>query len=366
MTPPELKFHWFLPTGGDGRSVGSVTAVQARSGAATERAPSLAYLTQVAQAAESAGFDAVLTPVGLGCEDPWMFTAALAARTTRLRYLVAFRPGLTHPAWLAHQTASLQRLSDDRILLNVVTGGDPVEQRALGDGLPHDDRYDRTDEFLEVFGRVWQERDVLHAGRFYQVEGGGLHLEGRAMPPIYFGGSSPPAERTAARHADVHLSWGEPAVVLHDRVERLKAQAAQVGRQLRFGVRLHVIARATSAAAWEEAERLLADMDDEAIEAARRRFATMDSTAQARMSELHGWKRHGLEIAPNLWAGIGLVREGAATALVGSYDEVAARLLDYRDAGFEEFVLSGYPHLEEALHIGECVVPRLQRSAVAA
>jgi alkanesulfonate monooxygenase len=349
-------FHWFLPSAGDGREVGSVTAVQQRSRSSIARSASIDYIAQVARAAEAAGFDAVLTPTGVGCEEPWLLCSALVPLTRRLQFIVAFRPAFVAPAWAAHQAATFQRLSGSRLLVNIVTGGDSVEQRALGDFLDHDQRYDRTDEFLTIFRRLWSESNLDFEGAHYRIEGGGLRLLAEP-PPIYFGGASAAAERVAAEQADVYLTWGEPPALVAPRVQRMRELASGRGRHLRFGIRLHVISRDTAREAWREADRLLAGMDADSIAAAQARFARMDSVGQARMTNLHGGRRGRLEIAPNLWAGIGLVREGAATALVGSHEEVAERIEEYQALGFDEFIFSGYPHLEEAYRFGECVRP---------
>lgn len=354
-----MKLHWFLPTGGDSREVGSATVLEGRTAAAVRRAPTVEYLGQVAKAAEAAGFDAVLTPVGSGCMDPWVVCAAVAPLTTRLRFLVAFRPGFTLPTLLAQQAATFQQLTGGRLLLNVVTGGDPVEQRAYGDFLDHDSRYARTDEFLSVLERMWSGEPFDHAGEHYRVEQAGLKLPPALRPGIYFGGASPAAEAVAARRVGTALSWGEPPAAVGPRVARLKDAAAAQGRDLSFGLRLHVLARDTEAEAWAEAQRLLDGMSPDAIAAAQQRFARMDSVGQQRMAALHGGSTDGLEISPNLWAGAGLVREGCATALVGSHEQVAERLREYADLGVDEFVLSGWPHLEEAYRFGESVRPLL-------
>ena len=351
-----LAFHWFLPTGGDGHAVGAVSAVQARSAESTRREPTVGYLGQVAAAAERSGFGAVLTPVGSACQDPWTLASALTQHTSDLDFLIAVRPGLAPPLLVAQQAATFQRFSGGRLRVNIVTGGDSVEQRAYGDFLDHGERYARTAEFLSVWHRLWAGETVDHDGRHLRIDRATL-LDAPVPPPVYFGGASSAAEAVAARYADVHLSWGEPPEQLGGRVDRLRDLAATHGRSLRFGVRLHVIARSTSDEAWAEADRLLAAMTPEAIAAAQQRYALMDSVGQARMAALHGGRSDGLEIAPNLWAGIGLVREGAATALVGSYAEVAERIAEYHRIGFEEFVLSGYPHLEEAFRFGEFVRP---------
>lgn len=364
---PAPVLHWFLPTGGDGRDPGGVTAVQARSRTATRRPADLGYLAQVARAAEQAGFGKLLTPVGLGCVDPWVLTPAVAAVTERIGFLVAFRAGLTGPTLLAQQADSFRRLFGDRIALNVVTGGDPVEQRAYGDHLPKDERYARTGELMQVIRELLAGKPVDHHGDHVRVSGARLENPVVAAPvPLYFGGASPAAEDVAARHADVQLLWGEPPAAVGERIERLRGRAAAAGRTVRFGLRLHVITRDTAAEAWAEADRILGRLDPEAIRATQERFARMDSTGQARMTALHGGTAENLTIAPNLWAGIGLVREGAGTALVGSHDEVAQRLFEYRELGVDEFVLSGYPHLEEAFRVGEEVAPRLRALAAAA
>ncbi|MBX6167765.1 MAG: LLM class flavin-dependent oxidoreductase [Thermobispora bispora] len=359
-----MRFHWFLPTSGDGHQVRPATTTVAAS-PTVSRPPTLGYLTQVARAAEAAGFDAALTPIGSGCLDPLVTCAALAGATERLRLLVAFRPGFTLPTVLAQQAQTFQELSGGRLLLNAVTGGDPVEQRAYGDFLGHDERYARTAEYLELLRRIWRGGPFDFQGTYYRIEGGGLGTPLSDPPEIYFGGASPAAERVAARHADVYLMWGEPPAAIAERLERMRALAAEAGRTLRYGIRLHVIARETAEEAWAQANRLLAGMDPERIAAAQARFARMDSVGQRRMTALHGGSAERLEVSPNLWAGVGLVREGAGTALVGSYDEVAERIREYAALGLEEFILSGWPHLEEALRVGEFILPRLAAEPVA-
>ncbi|MFG1944109.1 LLM class flavin-dependent oxidoreductase [Nonomuraea sp. NPDC048826] len=358
-----MRFHWFLPTTGDGHEVRSaITTTDVFRPKA--RPTTVTYLAQVAGAAEQAGFEAALTPVGAGCPDPWIVCAAVAQRTERLKLLVAFRTGYALPTLLAQQAQTFQEISGGRLLLNVVTGGDPVEQRAYGDFLDHDARYARTDEYLQVLRRSWAGGPFDHHGEHYQVEGGGLAVPLDPAPALYFGGASAAADQVAARHADVLLMWGEPPYAIAERITRLRALADSLGRRLRYGLRVHVIARDTGAAAWAEAERLLAGMDPARIAAAQRRFARFDSVGQRRMVDLHAGDTRSLEIHPGLWAGVGLVREGAGTALVGSYDEVAALLREYAAVGVEEFVLSGWPHLEEAYRVGEHVLPRLAPAPV--
>ncbi len=355
-----LHTHWFLPTAGDSRDVVGFGPTASRRG------PSLDYLAQVARAAEQLGFDAVLTPTGTFCEDAWISTAALIAETRRLRFLVAFRPGLISATLAAQQAATFQRLSGGRLLLNVVTGGSAVEQRRFGDHLDHDRRYDRCDEFLTVLRGAWGG-PFDFAGDHLQVEGAMVDGAPDPTPAIFFGGSSAAGKRVAARHADVWLMWGEPPASAAAELASVREQAAALGRTPRFGIRLHVISRDRAEDAWAEAERLLEAMPPEVIaEAQRQVAATSDSVGQARMTALHGGGRDDLVIGPNLWAGFGLVRGGAGTALVGSHEEVAERLVEYHDLGFDHVILSGQPHLEEAYWFGEGVLPLLRRAGVAA
>ncbi|MYS07600.1 LLM class flavin-dependent oxidoreductase [Streptomyces sp. SID6041] len=363
MQENPLLLHWFLPTGGDGRDPGGVTAVQGRTGSATRRSADIPYLTQVARAAEQAGFHSLLTPVGLGCADPWILTAALAQHTTRIGFPVAFRAGFASPTLLAQQADAFRRFAGGRLALNVVTGGDPTEQRAYGAWLEHDARYSRTEEVMTVLRTLLAGKTADHHGTHVRIAGARLTDPDLRHPvPLYFGGASPAAEQVAARQADVQLLWGEPPAAVAARITRLRERARAAGRTVRFGLRLHVISRDTAADAWSEADRILAGFDPEAVRASQERFAGMDSTGQARMTALHGGVVDAarLTVAPNLWAGIGLLREGAGTALVGSHDEVAGRLAEYHALGIDEFVLSGYPHLEEAYRVGEEVAPRLR------
>ncbi len=350
-----MRFHWFLPTSGDSRNV-----VPGAGGHGREA--SLEYLTQVARAAEQMGFDAVLTPTGTWCEDAWLVTATVSQHTSTLRFLVAFRPGITNPTLAAQQAATFQRLTGGRVLVNIVTGGDSDEQRRFGDWLSHDERYARTDEFLSILRGAWSGQPFDFEGTHYRVEGATVLQPPRPSPEIYFGGASGPAENVAARHVDVYLLWGEPPSMARERIARMKDKAGAANRTLRFGMRLHVITRDTEREAWQEADRLLATMDQNWIDQVQRHFAQTESVGQRRMTSLHGGSRDQLVVSPNLWAGIGLVRPGAGTALVGSHEQVAERLLEYRELGLEEFILSGHPHLEEAYAVGEGVLPLLMDS----
>ncbi|MEJ7584775.1 MAG: LLM class flavin-dependent oxidoreductase [Acidimicrobiales bacterium] len=206
-----------------------------------------------------------------------------------------------------------------------------------------------------------------HDGPHYRVAGATTRTPPEPAPPVYFGGASAAAERVAARYVDVYLAWGEPPAMVSERLDRMRSLAAEAGRNLRFGIRFHVITRPSAGSAWAIAEELLAGMDPTAVAAAQTDFAATMSEGQRRMASLHRGSPADLEIHPNVWAGIGLVRGGAGTALVGSYEQVADRIAEYHGLGFDEFILSGYPHLEEAYWFGEGVLPILRtRGLVAA
>ncbi|WP_440901630.1 LLM class flavin-dependent oxidoreductase [Actinosynnema sp.] len=365
---PTVALHWFLPTTGDGRTIIERFHANRTLGDAAQRQPDVDYLAAVAQAAERNGFEGVLTPTGTWCEDAWLTTAALLARTSTLKFLVAFRPGVLSPTLAAQMAGTYQRISRGRLLLNVVTGGDEVEQRRFGDWLDHDRRYARTAEFLRVLRGVWSGTPFTFEGEHYRLEGATAIAPPDPRPPVYFGGSSDAALPVAAEHADVYLTWGEPPAQVAEKIERVRALAG--GRPIRFGVRLHTISRDTAAEAWAEAGRLLDALDPEQVRRAQEQLRTSQSVGQQRMLALHGGDLgkgvRGLEVHPGLWAGVGLVRGGAGTAMVGSHSDVADLVEEYHAVGVDEFVLSGYPHLEEAYWFGEGVRPLLRQRGLLA
>ena len=357
-----MKLFWFIPTHGDSRYLGTAKGA---------RAAGYDYFKQVAVAADSLGYEGVLLPTGRSCEDSWVVASSLIGATQRLKFLVALRPGLVQPSQSARMAATLDRLSGGRLLVNLVTGGDPEELEGDGQFLSHAERYQVSREFISIWrGLLAKSHDgaaLDFEGRHLRVKGGKVLYPpvNRPYPPIFFGGSSEEAHELAAEQLDTYLTWGEPPAAVAAKVDDITRRAARHGRKLDFGIRLHIIVRETEDEAWRAAAELLSHLDDATIATAQRKFAAMDSVGQRRMAELHGGKfnrdnvREGLEVSPNLWAGVGLVRGGAGTALVGNPEQVAARLKEYAALGLSNFILSGYPHLEEAYRVAELVFPLL-------
>jgi alkanesulfonate monooxygenase len=359
-----MQIFWFLPTHGDSRYLGTSEGA---------RAVDLDYLQQIAGAADHLGYEGVLIPTGRSCEDPWVIASSLIGSTKKLKFLVAVRPGLHQPSLAARMAATFDRLSGGRLLVNLVTGGDQAELEGDGVYLDHASRYEQSAEFI----RIWREIIARgHEGQSFDFEGKHLSVKGAKLlypsvqkphPPVWFGGSSAAAHDLAAEQVDAYLTWGEPPAEVAKKIADVRARAEARGRKVEFGIRLHVIVRETEDAAWKAAEELISRVDDETVIRAQAVFARMDSEGQRRMAALHagGAKRSraDLEISPNLWAGVGLVRGGAGTALVGDPKTVAARIEEYAALGLGKFILSGYPHLEEAYRFAELVFPLLSRKA---
>jgi len=357
-----MQVFWFLPTHGDSRYLGTTEGA---------RSVDLAYLQQIAGAADQLGYEGVLIPTGRSCEDPWVIASSLIGATRQLKFLVAVRPGLHQPSLAARMAATFDRLSGGRVLVNLVTGGDQAELEGDGVFLDHASRYEQSAEFI----RIWREIIARsHDGQSFDYEGKHLSVKGakllfpptqRPHPPVWFGGSSEAAHELAAEQVDTYLTWGEPPAEVAKKIADVKARAARKGRTVKFGIRLHVIVRETDDAAWQAAEELISRVDDQTVIRAQAAFAKMDSVGQRRMAALHAGgakrKREDLEISPNLWAGVGLVRGGAGTALVGDPKTVAARIEEYAALGIDNFIFSGYPHLEESYRFAELVFPLLPR-----
>lgn len=348
-----MNIFWFIPTHGDSRYLGVTTG---------GREVNLSYLRQVAQAVDSLGYKGALLPTGRSCEDAWVVASSLISVTSQMKFLIAVRPGLTSPSQAARMASTFDRLSNGRLLINVVTGGDPIELAGDGLNLNHRERYELTDEFLTIWRELLSKGEANFEGNYLNVRGGKLLYPPvqSPYPPLYFGGSSQIGHEVAAKHIDVYLTWGEPPEKVKEKISHVSKLAKQQGRTVRFGIRLHVIVRETEEEAWRAANELIKYVDDDLIAESQKIFSRFDSEGQRRMSQLHSGSKNNLEVSPNLWAGVGLVRGGAGTALVGDPKTVAQRMREYEEIGIETFILSGYPHLEESYRVAELLFPYLE------
>ncbi|MFY4857920.1 LLM class flavin-dependent oxidoreductase [Aliarcobacter butzleri] len=354
-----LNIFWFLPAaGGDGRYLGK-SEVGRRS--------TNAYLRQIATTAEYLGYDGLLIPTGSGNLDPIITAASLATVTNKIKLLVALRHTATGgPTVFARQAATLDEALNGRLLLNVVPGAWPDDRAREGNFQSHDERYESADEFWEIWKRVLEGETVDFKGKFYEVNGARALYSTvqKPYPPLFFGGSSQAAHEFASKHVDTYLSWGEPPALVKEKFDDVREKAAKFGREVKFGLRLQVIVRETEEEAWEAANKLISHLDEETIKQAQERQKSSDSVGQARINALHNGDVNNLVISPNLWAGIGLVRSGAGTALVGSAEQIAQRIKEYVEIGAETFVFSGYPHLEESIRFAELVFPLLNKESI--
>ncbi len=352
-TEKPIDFLWFIPTSGDGSYLGSSDL---------NRAPDNRYLREVAVAVDRLGYSGVLLPTGVACEESFVTAASLAPFTEKLKFLVAIRPGVASPAYYARLASTLDRISNGRVLLNIVVGGSPAELAGDGVFLEHDKRYDHAEEFFTVWEELLEKGEATFEGDHIKAIGARLGFPPvqAPRPPLYFGGSSDAGIEFAAGRVDKYLTWGEPPEQVGEKIARVRKAAADKGREVSFGIRLHFIVRETDEEAWAAADRLISKLSDETIDEAAQRFVKeSDSVGQQRMFALHQGRRDKLEVSPNLWAGIGLVRAGAGTALVGSPKTIAARLKEYQDLGIDTVIGSGYPHLEEAYRVAELLFPEL-------
>ncbi len=348
----ELDFLWFCQTAHDGPFIGTREP--------PPRRPSLEYVSSIIDTAAEMGFSSLLTAVNYHAEhETWTMAMAALARTRGAGLLVATRPGIHHPAVFAKMAATAQNLFPGRVRLNVVTGSSPAENGMYGDFEDHADRYARTREYLTILRRLWSETPVSHASPRYRFDGAVLEPKPVQPIPLYLGGVSPAAQQIAAELADVYLMWAEPYDQVAQRVDDMRALENSYGRPVRYGLRVHVIVRETSAEAWAAADRLISRVDPEVRRAFAAATRRVDGVGQQRQAALAAGD--DLVVEDNLWAGIGLARSGCATAIVGDPDEVTAKLRAYADLGIGTFILSGYPHVEECRTFGELVLPRFRR-----
>jgi alkanesulfonate monooxygenase len=354
---PEPRFDWFIPIDGDGAHIGTWRA---------ERPPTFEYLRRVVEAAEAGGYYSLLIPTrfanGLFEEaaplaETWTMVTALAAVTRRTRFLVAVRPGFISAGLFAQMGATLDQISGGRLDLNVVPGGIQGDFERLGVTIDHDKRYEQAEEFIAALRALWAKPEPV------VFEGSTVRLKGAVVSPgpvgngprFYVGGASPRALEFAARGADVYLAWIQPLKDIAGLLERVRAVYAAEGRRPVFGLRTHLVVRATEREAWEAAEELVSQADERVV--AQRQAAFVGTPMVGQQAQLREQLR---ERAPRLWNGIAKVRVNLGTAVVGEPEQVAAELLAYWQLGIDEFILSGFPHEEECRRVASEILPGLR------
>ena len=352
---PQPKFDWFIPIDGDGERIGTLRA---------ERAPTFGYLRRVVETAERNGFHSLLIPTrfanGLFEEtaplaETWTTATALAAVTSRIRFLIAVRPGFISPGLFGQMAAALDQISGGRVDLNVVPGGIQGDFERVGEHSDHAHRYERAEEFIAALRALWRKPEpVDFDGDFVNLRGA-MAVPGvvNGGPRFYLGGASERALNLAGKQSDVYLAWILPKADIAAHLRRADAKFADAGRAPSYGLRTHIIARRTEREAWDAADALLSQAAD-AVRAQRQTAiagtAMVGAQSQARAAERH-------MLAPHLWNGISTVRVNCGTALVGTPQQVAGELLDYWKLGIDEFILSGFPHVEECDRVAEEVIP---------
>ena len=360
-TRPEPLFDWFIPIDGDGVRLGTVQA---------ERPPTFDYLRDVVQTAERLGFSSLLIPTrfvnglfdeGAPLAETWTMATALAAVTSRIRFLIAIRPGFIAAGLLAKMVATLDQISHGRVDINIVPGGIQGDFERLGVEIDHAGRYEQAEELMRACRALWTGELTDFNGTHITLRGARCSPPPVGTPRFYQGGASPRAESLAARLAEVYLMWIEPLEQVAARLERVTAQAQTCGRTVTFGLRTHLVVRDDPDAAWAAADSLIAHADPRVVQ---QRQAVMVGTpmvgqqAQARRVAQY-------RVGPHLWNGLSTVRVNCGTAIVGTPQQVADELLAYWRLGIDEFILSGFPHVEECVRVSQEVLPRL-RAAIAA
>jgi alkanesulfonate monooxygenase len=313
------------------------------------------HCRNIVLAAEKGGFDNVLLPSGyaLGI-DTTMFAGAIAALTRRIRLLMAVRVGETWPPQLARQIATLDRIAEGRLTVNIISSDMPGETMASAP------RYARTVEVMQILKTILNGEPLDHQGEHYKLklDPPGVTTVSGKCPPLYFGGLSEDAREASAKAADVYLMWPDTMPAVKAIVDDMTARAAKYGRTLKFGYRVHVVVRETEAAARAAAERLLSHLDAKTGDAIRAKSLDATSVGVKRQAELRDAASDGY-VEDNLWTGIGRARSGCGAAIVGDPDQVLAKLHAYQALGMEAFVLSGYPHAAEADLFARHVLPKL-------
>ena len=348
-----LRFHWRLPYAGETSAI----AMADQSSAPVIGLPDPESQIPFCRHAEECGIDSLLVDFGFAKPDPMLLAAILGQATDKIRFILAYRSGLFSPTMFVQQINTLSALIQGRILLNIVAGYSPEEQRAYGDFLSHDERYERTDEFLAICRAFWNgDGEVNYSGKYYQIEKGSLKTPfvspERKFPEIIIGGGSSAAQRLAMRQG---TCWMQ----LADAPEKIQETAAAVLAQgVEVGLRVCVIARPTHDEALKAAQAVIAGSDyGRKLAGGKDFFAKTDSVSFKQAYQLGETEW----LTPALWTGAVRMQGPTAIALVGSAEEVASAILDYKAIGVSQFILAGWPKLEEMVNFRQTVLPLIRQ-----
>ena len=323
------------------------------------------YIRDFAQAAEAGGFDRVLVGYFSDGPDGFLLASLAATYTERLSFLVAHRPGFIAPTLAARKFATLDQLSNGRAAIHVISGGDDADQFRDGDTLPKDERYARTDEYMHILKRIWTETGTVdHEGTYYRFAGASTAMRCVQTPriPIYFGGASDAAIEVAGKHADVYALWGETHAQVRELTARVRAAAAQHGREVRFSLSFRPILAATEDEAWARADRI----KQRIIELRAKAGLGPREPANEGSKRLLAAAAQGERLDKRLWTGAALLTgaRGNTTSLVGTPLQVAEALAEYHDLGITTFLIRGFDPLDDCIEYGRSLLP-LTRQAIA-
>ena len=343
-----LRFHWSLSSAGE-----KFRGAQARS--TQSGLPNLKTLVEFSRHAEDCGIESLLTAFGFHRPDPIVLASAVGMATRKIKFMVAVRSGVFSPTVFVQQVNTVSAFLDGRICLNVVAGHTPAEQRGYGDFLDHDERYRRADEFLTICHALWEKNGPTNfQGQYYRIENGNLNIPfvsgNQSRPEIYLGGNSALAEDLAIKHADCLWRMPDTPEALKPRIDLLRAKGIEVG------LLVSVIARRTHEEAVQAATAIVKSVGDKPRNTHREFARRSDSVAFT--SVLHKAETGGSEwLTPYLWMGAVPYLGAPSIALVGSADEVANGIMEYQRIGITQFLLMGWPDLEEMTFFSQEVLP---------
>ncbi len=327
------------------------------------------YLQSIVKAHDEGGFDRVLVAHGSSSVDGLQVAAKIFDLSSRIAVLLAHRPGFIAPTYAARMLATLDQFSGGRLAVHIISGGDDAEQQRDGDYLDHDQRYARTEEYLQIVKDIWvSTHPIDHEGKYYKFKNALSSVKSAQKPhiPIYFGGSSDAAIKVAGRFADVYALWGESQAQVRETIARVRAAASPYGRAnlVKFSLSLRPILGATEAEAWSKAEQILAEA--KAAQAQHPFYKPTSQPANIGSLRLLATASQGRVVDKRLWTEIAALTgaKGNSTALVGTPEQVTESLLDYYDLGISTFLIRGFYPIEDAVGYGRDLIP-LVRQAVA-